>query len=157
MRLALLAGFNACLRSANALPAPDTAVYIADTVGEMALLMRLASVVLLGGSLVPGIGGHNMIEPARMGVPVLTGPHLGNWSDVAGLFRAASALDVVEDAEALATEAGRLLADPAARQRRSAAAQTVVAANRGATERLLAGLSPYLPAAGAMTPDDGRS
>jgi 3-deoxy-D-manno-octulosonic-acid transferase len=57
-------------------------VHVADALGELGLWMRAARAVLLGGSLVPGPEGHNPLEPARLGAPILSGPHVANWTEV---------------------------------------------------------------------------
>lgn len=85
----------------------------------------------VGGSLVP-IGGHNLLEPAAMGVPVLTGPELANFTDVAEALRERQALVEVTDAVTLAEALARLLGDAAERERLAAAGRAVVEANRGA-------------------------
>ena len=79
-----------------------TAVYVADTLGEMGLWYRLAHVAVVGGSLVPGIGGHNPMEPARLGCPILSGPYVDNF-EIYQRFFAASAAHCVRDAEDLMT------------------------------------------------------
>ena len=73
-----LRGLAASFRSSGGLPAPDDAIYMADSYGEMGLWFSLSPVVFLGGSLRPGIGGHNPLEPAAFGATVLTGPHTPN-------------------------------------------------------------------------------
>ena len=60
----------------------QTALYVADTLGEMGLFFRLADVVVMGGSFVPGVGGHNPMEPARLGAPVISGPQVFNSQEV---------------------------------------------------------------------------
>ncbi|MGI9170724.1 MAG: 3-deoxy-D-manno-octulosonic acid transferase, partial [Caulobacteraceae bacterium] len=76
--LARAAGFTTARRSLGAGPA-GVDVYVADTVGELGLWYRLAALAVLGGSLAPGIGGHNPLEPARLGCPFVGGPHTGDW------------------------------------------------------------------------------
>ena len=72
-------GLSVSRRSAGA-DLGDTAVYVADTVGELGLWYRLASLAVVGGSLLPGVaGGHNPLEPARLGCPFISGPHVGDW------------------------------------------------------------------------------
>lgn len=60
----------------------QTQIYVADTLGEMGLFFRLADVVVMGGSFVPGVGGHNPMEPARLGAPVISGPQVFNAQEV---------------------------------------------------------------------------
>ncbi|MCL7941422.1 lipid IV(A) 3-deoxy-D-manno-octulosonic acid transferase [Halomonas sp. ATCH28] len=131
-------------RSRDEWPRDDTAVYLGDTMGELLALYGVADLAFVGGSLVP-IGGHNLLEPAALGTPVLTGPALANFSDVAEVMREAGALVEVEDAETLATELRRLFGDREERRRLAEAGRGVVAANRGALARTLAGLEGLMP------------
>jgi len=75
-------------------------VHIADTLGELGLWFRLADAALVGGSLVPDVGGHNPLEPARLGAPFASGPHVRNWPIYDDLI-AAGAVTIAPDAEAL--------------------------------------------------------
>lgn len=143
-RLCERAGMPAARRSRGEWPEADTAVYLADTMGELLACYGAADLAFVGGSLVP-VGGHNLLEPAALGVPVLTGPELANFAEVAEVLREADALVEVADAEALAAALAGLLADPAERRRLGEAGRAVVAANRGALERTLEGLARLLP------------
>ncbi|MBF8223561.1 lipid IV(A) 3-deoxy-D-manno-octulosonic acid transferase [Halomonas sp. 328] len=118
----------------------DTAVYLGDTLGELMTLYGAGDLAFVGGSLVP-VGGHNLLEPAALGVPVLTGPALANFEEVAEALREAEALVEVADGMALAEALEALFADEPARQRLGEAGRQVVAANRGALARTLEGLS----------------
>jgi 3-deoxy-D-manno-octulosonic-acid transferase len=113
------------------------AVLLGDTVGELALLYACADVAFVGGSLVP-IGGHNLLEPAALGLPVLTGPFYANSKEIAQLLLTRGAALQVASAAELAAVLTRLLADPAERRRIGAIGQEIVASNRGSVERLLA-------------------
>jgi 3-deoxy-D-manno-octulosonic-acid transferase len=104
-----------------------------------------ADVAFVGGSLV-AIGGHNLLEPAALGLPVLAGPEQFNSPEIARALRAQGALIIVHDAVELAAALTRLLADPQARAAQGAAGREAIAANRGALERLL-GLIERLPQA----------
>jgi 3-deoxy-D-manno-octulosonic-acid transferase len=139
------AGLSVARRSRDEWPDDDTAVYLGDTMGELLALYGAADLAFVGGSLVP-IGGHNLLEPAALGVPVLTGPELANFLDVAEVMREAEALIEVADGEALSDALGRLFADTPERRRLAAAGRSVVADNRGALERTLATLAKLLPA-----------
>lgn len=123
----------------------DTTVYLGDTMGELLALYGAADAAFVGGSLVP-IGGHNLLEPAALGVPVLSGPELANFSDVAEVLREAGALIEVADGTVLGEALIALLDDPAERQRRAAAGRAAIDANRGALIRTLEGLERLLPA-----------
>jgi len=125
-------------------PAPDgTAVILVDTMGELARLYAAGTVVYVGGSLVP-IGGHNVLEPAAHGRPVLFGPHMGNFAEMARLFLEQGAGLEVHDAASLAAEAVRLLGDPAEATRMGQAGRLIVGTHRGAAQRTVALLEAVL-------------
>jgi 3-deoxy-D-manno-octulosonic-acid transferase len=123
-----------------------TAVLLVDTLGELAALYASADVAFVGGSLVP-IGGHNLLEPAALGLPVLTGPSHENGKDIAGLLLRQGAALEVSDAHTLAALLLRLFDDPAEAKRIGAIGKGIVESNRGGVERLLALIEPLLPAA----------
>lgn len=118
-------------------------VLLGDTMGELLFLYALADITFVGGSLVAN-GGHNLLEPAALGKPVLSGPHLFNFLEIAAQLRAAGALSEVADAAQLAERTATLLDTPAEAQRMSAAGLAVLKANQGALERLLDGLRRLL-------------
>ncbi|MCY1282697.1 3-deoxy-D-manno-octulosonic acid transferase [compost metagenome] len=120
-----------------------TQVLLGDTMGELLFLYALADLAFVGGSLV-ATGGHNLLEPAALGKPVLSGPHLFNFLEIAAQLREAGALQEVADAEALAAALLRLWGEPAAAQTMSAAGLAVLHANQGALDRLLDGLDRLL-------------
>lgn len=132
------------LRSAGELPGPDTAFYVADTIGELGLLYRLAGVALIGGSLVPH-GGQNPLEAARLGCPVLLGPHTDNFAAIAARMVEAGAALRVADSGALAEAAAAVLTE-ADRVRSMTAAAARIAADAGALpERMAAAIEALLP------------
>jgi 3-deoxy-D-manno-octulosonic-acid transferase len=114
-------------------------VLLGDTMGELLFLYALADIAFVGGSLVAN-GGHNLLEPAALGKPVLSGPHLFNFLEIAAQLRKAGALSEVENAEQLAARVDMLLEQPGEMQRMSQAGLAVLKANQGALERLLEGL-----------------
>ncbi|MCW4152040.1 lipid IV(A) 3-deoxy-D-manno-octulosonic acid transferase [Halomonas sp. 18H] len=130
-------------RSLGETPSPATAVYLGDTMGELCALYGAADLAFVGGSLVP-VGGHNLLEPAVMGVPVLTGPELANFADLAETLREQSALVEISDGNSLAEALRRLWADAPERARLARAGQAVVAANQGALRGTLEGLKGLL-------------
>lgn len=134
-------GWATCRRSAD--DQADCAVYLADTLGELPALMAAADAVFVGGSLAR-IGGHNLIEPAQQGKPVLFGPHMHNFAELRAQVLAAGAGSEVADAAALARQLISLLGDAAQRQRMGQAGHTLVMQHRGATARTLGLLAPYL-------------
>ncbi|ONM44941.1 3-deoxy-D-manno-octulosonic acid transferase [Halopseudomonas pachastrellae] len=137
------AGLAAVRRSSGQLPAADQQVLVGDTMGELVMLYACADVAFVGGSLVPN-GGHNYLEPAALGLPVLSGPHRFNFTEISGLLEGAGALQVVSDERALALAVQALLGDEAARERAGAAGRAVVQDNQGALERLLSGIARLL-------------
>jgi 3-deoxy-D-manno-octulosonic-acid transferase len=130
-------------RSSGILPDAATQVVLADSVGELAVLYASADVAFVGGSLVP-IGGHNLLEPAALGLPVLTGPYQSNGQDIARLLLEQGAALQVGDAQELAAALTRLLADPAERQRIGAIGRHIVESNRGSVARLLDLIEPLM-------------
>ncbi len=137
-------GLRLARRSREEWPDEHTAVYLGDTMGELLLLYGAADLAFVGGSLVP-VGGHNLLEPAAMGVPVLTGPELANFADVAETLRQGGALVEGTDCAMLADTLVTLFQDEAERQRLADAGLAVVATNRGALARIMAGLERLLP------------
>jgi 3-deoxy-D-manno-octulosonic-acid transferase len=124
---------------------PEAQVLLIDTMGELTAFYAASDTAFVGGSLVP-VGGHNLLEPAALGVPVITGPHTQNGPEIARLLiEAGGALEVVDGA-ALAAAAARLLADPALRERMGESARLCVEAHRGSLTRLLALIEPLLAA-----------
>ena len=143
--LAERAGFAVARRSALAPDAgPAASVVILDTMGELGRLFPIASVVFVGGSLVPA-GGHNVLEPAAAGRATIVGPHMENFPEVARQLLAAGGLLQARDSTELATMLADLVRDGARRDALGAAARQVVEANRGATERTLAAAAELLP------------
>ena len=133
------------------LPA-EFSVVLADTLGELTVLYASGDVAFVGGSLVP-IGGHNLLEPAALGLPVLTGPSHSNGEEIAQLLLARGAALQVNGADELAAVLKRLIEDSAERERIGRAGREIVAANRGSLSRLLALIDARLGE--AREPDAG--
>ncbi len=121
---------------------PEVEIFLLDTMGEMARFYAASDVAFVGGSLVP-LGGHNLLEPAALGVPVVAGPHLFNFAEIAEKLIAGGALSVGPNAAAITTHVAALLDDSDARDDAGRAGRTIVEANRGATARVLAMLSRH--------------
>jgi len=113
----------------------DAQVWLGDSLGEMALYYSLADVALLGGSFEP-LGGQNLIEAAACACPVVMGPHTFNFLEAAQQAEQAGAAHRVQDMEMAVQEAQSLAQDPAARQRRAAAALAFSHAHKGAARRV---------------------
>lgn len=120
---------------------PDAcdAVFVVDTLGELPLFFEVADVAFVGGSL-QEVGGHNLLEPASAGVPMVTGPHLFNFAEISASLIEIGALRIAEDADALAPALAAWLQDGKAREAAGQAAKALVAAGRGALARTLAAL-----------------
>jgi 3-deoxy-D-manno-octulosonic-acid transferase len=138
------AGFR-CLRRTALDPAlwSDGEVLLLDSLGELAQVYSLASVVFVGGSLVPS-GGHNILEPAVAGKPVVVGPHMENFQEIADTFRAESALVQVGSPDELGREVSALLLDEPRRRDLGERARDLVGRNRGAVSRTTDALVPLL-------------
>lgn len=137
-------GFRTLRHSAGRPPAIDTQVLLGDTMGELLAFCGAADLVFVGGSLVP-VGGHNLIEPAAWGRPVLSGPELFNFAEAAALLETGGGLRICADGAALAAAVAELLDQPERRAAMGAAAHAVAAANRGALTRLAAIIDPLCP------------
>lgn len=136
-------GFTARRRSTGEALLASDQVLLGDTMGELLFLYALADIAFVGGSLVAN-GGHNLLEPAALGKPVLSGPHLFNFLEIAAQLRAAGALSGVTDANSLAQRVAQLWREPETALAMRDAGQAVMQANQGALARLLAGLGRLL-------------
>lgn len=140
--------FQVQTRRAGGAVAATTQVLVGDTMGEMMPFFGACDIAFMGGSWVDK-GGHNMIEPAAWGKPVLTGPSLFNFAEVSRLLLVAGAMRVVATPEALTQQVSDLLQHPETAGHMGAAAQQVAEANRGALNRLLLLLAPWLETSGS--------
>ena len=140
---ASVAGLSVGLRSRGDLPKRDVDVYVADTLGELGLVYRIAPIVFMGGSLASH-GGQNPIEPIRLGAAVLHGPHVWNFAEIYATLDEARGAELVPNEEALTSRLDAWLADPAARSAVANTATQTVEKLSGALERTLAALDPYL-------------
>ncbi|BAQ78427.1 lipid IV(A) 3-deoxy-D-manno-octulosonic acid transferase [Pseudomonas sp. St29] len=136
-------GFTTIRRSAGEPVDASTSVLLGDTMGELLFLYALADSAFVGGSLVAN-GGHNLLEPAALAKPVISGPHLFNFLEIAAMLREAGALQEVDDAEGLAVAVQRLFELPRDAQKMAEAGLKVLKANQGALQRLLDGLDRLL-------------
>ncbi len=129
---------------------PDGSVYIADTLGELGLFYRLAKVAFVGGSL-EKIGGHNPLEPARLGTAILIGPHAFNFSEVCAALRAAGGAYCATDAQTLAKAVWALLDDDPLRRQMIDAAARVAVSESQVLDQVLAALAPLITGARASS------
>jgi len=137
------AGYSAERRSALGPAGWHADVLVLDTLGELAGVYALATVVFVGGSLVTA-GGHNILEAAVAGKPVVVGPHMENFQEIADEFAAGRALLTVASAEELGREVAALFADPGRRAALGGAARAILDRNRGALARTVDALAELL-------------
>ena len=142
-------GVSFAQRSFGQVPGADDSVFLIDTLGELQMLYAAVDVAFVGGSLVP-IGGHSLLEPAVLGLPVVSGPHTHNGQDVAELLVQSGALQIVRTHEELAQRVSAWLDDPACAQRDGASGRDAIAHNRGAVNRLVAMVEPFVVRSSAV-------
>jgi 3-deoxy-D-manno-octulosonic-acid transferase len=139
-------GFKVARRAAGEPLTAETTAYVADTLGELGALFTVADVVVMGGSLVAGIGGHNPLEPARLGKPIVSGPHVFNARDVYDeMFNEVAAIEA-GDAQALARHIKGLLDHPMIARRVGEAAFAYAGRQGAALSAAMTLLEPLLPA-----------
>lgn len=138
-------GWKVARRSDLAIDAePRVDVVILDTIGELATIYQIATMVFVGGSLV-ATGGHNVLEPAVFGKPIVFGPHMENFLEIADAFVTNGAGVQLSSDEQLEEAFVELMGDPVRRARLGAAARALVEANRGANEKSVTVISTLLP------------
>jgi len=133
------------MRSRDSVPDAQTQVFLLDSLGEMTAFYAASDIAFVGGSIARA-GGHNLLEPAAFGLPVLAGPHLFNTPETARLLSDAGALFGVRDASELAGRAARLLGSEQARRAAGQAAKACGNAGLGVLDRTLGLIEPLLPA-----------
>jgi 3-deoxy-D-manno-octulosonic-acid transferase len=132
-------------RSVAAAVRAEADVLLVDTMGELAAFYAAADVAFIGGSLVP-VGGHNLLEPAALGVPVITGPYTANSAEIARELMLRGGAVRVADAHTLANVLGQFFADPKMRRRTGICGREFVEAHRGTVARLMDVIDPLLVA-----------
>ena len=144
-QLARAEGWKVARRSDLAVDAePRVDVVVLDTIGELATIYQIATVVFVGGSLV-ATGGHNVLEPAVFGKPIVFGPHMDNFLEIADAFVSNGAGVQLAGEQELEDAFVTLMGDPVRRARLGAAARALVEANRGAKEKSVTVLAALLP------------
>ncbi|TDW59099.1 3-deoxy-D-manno-octulosonic-acid transferase [Oceanimonas baumannii] len=131
-------------RRTQAEPLENVQVYLGDTMGELPVMLAAADLAFVGGSLIAR-GGHNLLEPAALGKPVLSGPSTFNFSDITRELRQAGGAKIVTDSNMLAQQLIQLFEHEDQRQTMGDAALTVVKANQGALMRTLSAIRTQLP------------
>jgi 3-deoxy-D-manno-octulosonic-acid transferase len=139
-------GFGTVLRSLREPCTDRTQVFIGDSMGELPLFYAASDVAFVGGSLVHH-GGHNLLEPAALGIPVVTGPHVFNFIEICDLLQAAQACRRVESVAGLERAVREWLLDANARHRAGEQGRRVVEQNRGALASVLAIIDRQVAAA----------
>jgi 3-deoxy-D-manno-octulosonic-acid transferase len=139
-------GFVVARRSNGESPGPETTAYLADTLGELGLFFALSDVTVMGGSFIEGVGGHNPLEPAHLGVPIVTGPHAYNARGVYDEMLTEVAALEAGDAATLARCLRGLLTYPIVARRIAAAARAFAARQGQALDAAMSLLEPLLPA-----------
>lgn len=135
--------FTTLRRSLNQAPSAETQVVVGDTMGEMMLLYGIADFAFVGGSLIER-GGHNMIEPASWGLPVLSGPHTFNFADISSRLIECGGMFTTANADEIADMACKFLTEPNFRKQAGRQALSFTEQNRGALNRLMDLVKPYL-------------
>ncbi len=144
-RMCRRSAFNTALRSeAGGTLAAEVDIFIGDSMGELTLFYAASDVAFVGGSLVP-VGGHNVLEPCALGIPVVFGPHMFNFQEIVRQTLAREAGVQVADANELLSAVERYLTDPNLRFKAGEAGKAFVKENRGALQKTLHMLEHYLP------------
>lgn len=144
-KLAIERGLNVHRRTDTTPIKVNTQLYLADTMGEMLVMLAAADVTFMGGSLVgEKVGGHNLLEPAAVAKPAITGPSFYNFEDITQQLLAADAIEICQDSHQLALQLIALFNDPERQQKMGAQGQRIVLENQGAVDKTVTNISPYL-------------
>lgn len=135
--------FQKVTRTENRPCDASTKVFLGDTMGELPLFYAASDIAFVGGSLVP-IGGHNLLEPAALGLPLISGPHVYNAQEISDMFIDLGACHIVNDASQLFSAVSSLLSDPTEALDQGGRGRDIVQRNRGALARLLTLLEPLI-------------
>jgi len=137
-------------RSQGGVPGESDGIYLIDTLGELQSFYAAADVAFVGGTLVP-VGGHNLLEPAALGLPVLAGPYTHNSPESAELLAGSCALTIVHTPDELARAVTEYLDDPPRAAAAGARGRRAVDASRGAVDRLVGLIEPLLRSSGGRS------
>ncbi len=138
-------GFTLVSRTERRHCEPDTQVFFGDTMGEVTLFYAASDIAFVGGSLVP-VGGHNLLEPAALGIPILIGPHVFNAQEIADDFLSNAACRMVADPQELVANVDELLSNVDKARELGANGLKILNSNRGALKRLLEVIYPLIEA-----------
>ncbi|EPV2528313.1 lipid IV(A) 3-deoxy-D-manno-octulosonic acid transferase [Vibrio alginolyticus] len=136
-------GFNTVRRTSTHAVETDTQVYLGDTMGEMLTLMGAADICFMGGSLIGDkVGGHNVLEPAALGVPIINGPSFFNFKEIVHEMKQNSLIKIVKNEDELARAIVALIKDVAAHERITSELAHFMLANSGSLQRTTTATSP---------------
>lgn len=135
--------FNVALRTEEHTITPQIDVLLVNTMGELMLWYACAQVSFVGGSLIPH-GGHNVLEPAAMGLPILCGPHMFNFAEIYQLLKDADGIITVNSEKELAQHVIELFGNPALRSQKGENAQALLARHRGAVAKQMTAIAPFI-------------
>jgi len=138
------AGWKVATRRRDGWPGADDGAFVVDTLGELMAFYACADVAFVGGSLQP-VGGHNLLEPAAVGTPMVTGPHLHNFAEISKRLKEAGALEIGRNAEEVGALVEALFDDGAKRQAMAAAGRELVERGRGALAKTLEMIAADIP------------
>ena len=138
------AGWKVATRRRDGWPGADDGAFVVDTLGELMAFYACADVAFVGGSLQP-VGGHNLLEPAAVGTPMVTGPHLHNFAEISKRLKEAGALEIGRNAEEVGALVEALFDDGAKRQAMAAAGRELVERGRGALTKTLEMIAADIP------------
>lgn len=144
-KLAIERGLTVHRRTTSSPIKANTQLYLADTMGEMLVMLATADVTFMGGSLVgEKVGGHNLLEPAAVVKPAITGPSFYNFEDITQQLLAAGAIEICQNSHQLAQQLVTLFNDPERQQYMGAQGQKIVIKNQGAVNKTIANIHCYL-------------
>lgn len=144
-KLAIERGLTVHRRTTSSPIKANTQLYLADTMGEMLVMLATADVTFMGGSLVgEKVGGHNLLEPAAVVKPAITGPSFYNFEDITQQLLAAGAIEICQNSHQLAQQLVTLFNDPEHQQYMGAQGQKIVIENQGAVNKTIANIHCYL-------------
>ena len=131
-------GFETARRTSQEEVTTSTQVYLGDTMGEMLVLMGAADICFMGGSLIGDkVGGHNVLEPAALGVPIITGPSYFNFQEIVDKMVSFSAIAITSNASTLAIEIKDLIQNESAYHQVKVSLLSVVNSNQGSLQKTL--------------------
>ncbi|ADT85377.1 lipid IV(A) 3-deoxy-D-manno-octulosonic acid transferase [Vibrio furnissii] len=137
-------GFTTHRRTSSTPIAPGTQIYLGDTMGELLALISAADICFMGGSLIgEKVGGHNLLEPAALGKPLLNGLSYYNFNEIMQMLQDNDAVSICENAPQIADNLQQLWTTPQLMQQKGINAQNVVKQNRGAISRTVANIALY--------------